>query len=259
MKADFSEFTYGYAVTDDLINGRGMRVTVAPVFPSLIEEGWRGGGYDLRLDRPGAPLFLQFKLADRMVRRSAAEVKAGLFTVPFYRMHLRARKRSTQHDSLLELENRGQEVYYVAPAFHEKDELDRAYRERQVWNRSFRLRPGVIGPLLDDDYHHIAFQYPGTWILRSESEGKRGEAPTSGEIENRLLNRVSAPDTPAASVALERADADILGIVADRKDTVQEWASADLHAFIADLRPLERVAYFARRFFDCQLFLVQAK
>jgi hypothetical protein len=71
-----------------------MSVTVAPVLPSLIEEGKVGGGYDLRLYRPGAPLFVQFKLADRMVRRNAAEVKAGWLTIPFNRMHLRARKRS---------------------------------------------------------------------------------------------------------------------------------------------------------------------
>lgn len=63
MDPDFSEFSYGYCVTDDLINGRGMAVKAAPVFPSLIQEGKKDGGYDVRLERPGLPLFLQFKLA----------------------------------------------------------------------------------------------------------------------------------------------------------------------------------------------------
>jgi len=259
MNADFSEFTFAYAVTDDLIHGHGMRITIAPVFPSLVEEGWSGGGYDLRLDRPGAPLFLQFKLSDRMVRGTASEAKEHLFTLPFYRMHLRARKHSIQHDLLLDLESHGEEVYYVAPAFDEKHELDAAYRAHQVWNRSFRLRPMEIGPLPTDDYHHIAFQYPGNWILRSPTEGKRGTSTSTEEIEKRLLRKISAPNAPTARSALESTDKNIRDVAASQKWTLTESEQEGLVGLEKDLRPLERAAYLARRFFDCQLFIASAR
>jgi hypothetical protein len=87
-KCQFSEFSYGYCLTEDLVVGQNMPLTAAPVFPSLIEEGQTGVGYDVRFDRPGTPLFLQFKLVHQMVKANAKEAKQGHFQPPFYRMHL---------------------------------------------------------------------------------------------------------------------------------------------------------------------------
>src|SRR5580704_15864116 len=81
-KCQFSEFSYGYCLTEDLIVGQGTQLTAAPVFPSLIEEGQPGVGYDVRFDRPGTPLFLQFKLVHQMVRGTANETKKGHFHPP---------------------------------------------------------------------------------------------------------------------------------------------------------------------------------
>jgi len=71
MTPDISEFSYGFALTHELIALAGEPLRAAPIFPSLIEEGRAGGGYDVHLDVPGFPLFLQFKRSDCMVRRSA--------------------------------------------------------------------------------------------------------------------------------------------------------------------------------------------
>ena len=81
MKPNLSEFSYGYALTDELIHRHGLPLIAAPVFPSLYQEGQPGGGYDLLLERPGFPLFLQFKLADRMVKGTANEVKSGFLSL----------------------------------------------------------------------------------------------------------------------------------------------------------------------------------
>ena len=77
MKPQISEFSYGYALTDELIHWHGTNLTAAPIFPSLYQEGQVGGGYDLMLQRPGLPLFLQFKLADCMVLKKKT-VGSGL-------------------------------------------------------------------------------------------------------------------------------------------------------------------------------------
>src|SRR4028119_474700 len=98
-------------------------MTAAPYFPSLVEEGQSEGGYDMRLERPGFPLFVQFKTSDFMTGRSdSREIREGYFSGPFYRMHLRPLRRSPQHQLLLDLETQGDnEVYYIAPLFHERD------------------------------------------------------------------------------------------------------------------------------------------
>ncbi|HEB70266.1 MAG TPA: hypothetical protein ENI88_11700 [Desulfobulbus sp.] len=43
MNPDFSEFSYGYAVTEELVTAMKAAVVAAPVFPSLYEEGKKGG------------------------------------------------------------------------------------------------------------------------------------------------------------------------------------------------------------------------
>lgn len=121
MKSNISEFSYGFAVVNELVNWPGRDLTSAPYFPSLRREAHLG--YDVKLDRPGLPLFLQFKLSDRMVRNNAKEIRDGVFPRNsfFYRMHLRCGQSSTQHHLLLNLEDQGEEVYYVAPAFRDPD------------------------------------------------------------------------------------------------------------------------------------------
>ena len=97
MEPNFSEFSYGYALTSGLIHWHGISITATPVFPSNYQEGQPGGGYDVMLKRPGMHLFLQFKLSHCMVGSNAKEVRAGMFAPPFYRMYLRPTRHSRHH------------------------------------------------------------------------------------------------------------------------------------------------------------------
>jgi hypothetical protein len=47
MKAHFSEFTYGFSLVSELASALGC--AAVPIFPSLIEEGKDGGGYDVEM------------------------------------------------------------------------------------------------------------------------------------------------------------------------------------------------------------------
>jgi hypothetical protein len=73
MRFLISEFSYGYALTEELANGSLGQLIAAHVFPSLIQEGRAGGGYDVQLPFRGRPLFLQFKLSDSMRTSRARE------------------------------------------------------------------------------------------------------------------------------------------------------------------------------------------
>lgn len=155
MDSHISEFSYGYALTSELMALFALKPVGAPEFPTQRAEGKKGGGWDMKL--PGLPIYLQFKRAAPMVRRSAQE--AAVFKrLPFYRMYLHRRDQSEQHQLLLDLEAQGNVVAYAAPGFSEADELNEAYSLDLVAGRSIFIRPSAIGPLIDDERHWVAFQ-----------------------------------------------------------------------------------------------------
>jgi hypothetical protein len=133
MKPEMSEFSYGFAFTNELIHAPGSHVVAAPEFPSLQKEGSPGGGYDVKIPF-GSPLFLQFKLSHSMARTNSKEY--GVMGGAYYRWHLHALKHSAQHDLLLDLESRGNEVYYVAPAFHQTAELNTYFQSKKIVEQS---------------------------------------------------------------------------------------------------------------------------
>ncbi len=152
MKPDISEFSYGYALTSELIRSFQLRSVGAPVFPSLIQEG--KVGYDVQI--PGIPIFLQFKLSDRMVKGTAKQ--SYILGIPHFRMHLRPLRHSDQHNLLIELENSGYPVFYAAPEFSTATELNRAYDQGLVAQETAFWSPCEIGNLPDQGDHYIAFR-----------------------------------------------------------------------------------------------------
>jgi hypothetical protein len=256
-KCQFSEFSYGYCLTEDLIVGQGTPLTAAPVFPSLVEEGQPGVGYDVRFDRPGTPLFLQFKLVHQMIRGTANETKRGHFQPPFYRMHLRSRRISDQHQSLLSLEQAGNDVFYVAPGFHTTADLNINYAQRQIWNRSFRINPTLIGPLPDDRSHHVTFRQPtGAWRFYSDEPSKEGRAPRTEEIAESLQRRIAERGKRNLRDQIGDLDASLQTIVKSRNIQRNERERVDIRELGDHVDPLRRVAYIARQFFDCQMLFV---
>lgn len=158
MRPGFSEFSYGYAITDTLIHASGLPIKGAPKFPSLFEEGQPNGGYDVNLDLPVFPLFLQFKTSHFLNHGNAREAKMGLLSLPYFRMHLYSSRSSRQHALLLKLDDGKNGVFYVAPAFHLDKDLDTHYLTRGIHLASLWLRPRQIANLPDDKSHSVAFE-----------------------------------------------------------------------------------------------------
>lgn len=261
----FSEFSYGYALTDELIHWYGTPLTAAPVFPSLQEEGMSGGGYDVQLKGPGVPLFLQFKLSDRMEGANALEAKAGFLHAPFYRMHLRPAGRSKQHKLLLKLENNYSEVYYCAPGFFQTIELNDAYGNHHVYDRSFFMRPSEIGPLPDKWRHHIAFQSAHSvicYFLSDPVKAKQIKVIDRPSFERTLERKIRTQGSLALSDAsLRRLASAMKEIITEefREELGRERSTVQGLDLDKVLTPLQQVTYFGRTFFDCSLFIVRHK
>jgi hypothetical protein len=253
MKPGFSEFSYGYAVTEDATRRHG-HFAVAPKFPSLSEEG-KKGGYDVELGTPGIPLFLQFKLSDCMVRGYADEAKRGFLSVPFYRMHLRPLSKSKQHQLLLDLETRGERVYYIAPAFHTEDEFNQAYQKRMVITRSVCIRPKNIGTL-DTSEHYVSFQNSGVKFgyLFSESEGRIAIEHWEDVLNQaRAILETTQPVLRSTILAIQERMIAILDRRLERRINWDEFLGLR-----RDENPVRTVASISQIFFDCTLFIVQS-
>jgi hypothetical protein len=171
MKVGYTEFSFGYAFTENLMRSVTARPSGAPVFPNLNQEAELG--YDVRIDFPAAPLFFQYKLPELMVRSTAAEISQYALpgiSVPFFRMPLMRRDLSEQHALLMGLERRFPgAVYYATSEIEDNNAFNGAYNAGQVHEQSVFFSPIDIGPLPDDGLHVVAYRNGlGHAWLRSE-------------------------------------------------------------------------------------------
>lgn len=193
MVPEISEFSYGFALTNELVGWTAL--SAAPVFPSLIEEGKRHGGYDVKLDQPGAPLYVQFKRADCMTRASASEIsRYGLpLSLPFYRFPITQRNKSFQHTSLVALDDGSNLVFYAAPRFHLLSEINDAWQAQNVAARSIFVAPSAIGLIYDNDRHHVSYDATEAFFC---SEPKRIEPISASKLEKEIKERLTRDTRP---------------------------------------------------------------
>lgn len=260
MKPDISEFSYGYALTEALIWDTGLPITAAPILPSLIEEG-QSGGYDVGIQFNGLLLFLQFKLSHFMTRGTAFETQQGLLDIPFYRMHLRPARHSRQHAMLLDLEATGEIVFYAAPKFHLPSELNTAYLSRSMIQRSFFIRPSTIGLLPDEWDHHVSFRDGFPVYFCSEPTKVRGEENSETAfkelhdiIEHNGYKKYDAP-------ALDKLSEQMLSIILRHQISLRRatFGAEYSHKLKKDMKPIEKLRYLSRTYFDCEPVVVTAR
>lgn len=288
MRPDISEFSYGYAVTEELASQHRNYLTAAPILPSLQDEGKADVGYDVRLELVGIPAFLQFKVGHPMVSRRAKECTDHGWSPPFYRMHLRPGRVSKQHQSLLDLETRGHLVRYVAPAFHTPSDLNDAYLNGQVAQRSLWLRPSAV-PVPDEKEHHVGYYGPSgpfcicspqsrTFATAASFEdfvhaaraetARRGDTPLAvlfdrlaDDLSVMILNRRRRRRAPTEHRSLRQRDAENLAVGTFEAADTQPLSEREReHRFLDLLRDRQpsarRAAYLARTFFDAELLIV---
>lgn len=195
MKPQISEFSYGFALTNELVGW--AELSAAPVFPSLLEEGKAGGGYDVKLERPGLPLYLQFKRSEFLTRRSGREAReianvGGTIGIPYYRFAVTEAAISDQHELLLALDAAPNFVFYAAPRFHRLDEINEAWHHNAVASRSQFVAPQAIGSLTNGR-HTVAFDGRGVWVC---SEPRRISGLSSRDLADKLSEALKGDSRP---------------------------------------------------------------
>ena len=262
MKSSFSELSYAFALTENLVNSLGLPLLTAPTFPSTAAEGKKGAGHDLKLTMPGMSLFLQFKLSHCMRYASAKEFTSGKFstkvggkTEPVYRMYLHPLKSSRQTSLMLKLEKRHGFVYYVAPLFHLPIDLSKNFFAKTVAEESRFLRPSVIKKMPDQNEHFVSFRKTGKPWRFSDDPVELERAETVEEIALGVREELSrgVPAKERISASLEH----MLEVLEEEAKEVRAGARA-LRNEVARLRnldmpPLEKAGFVARNFFDMEM------
>jgi hypothetical protein len=257
MLPDISEFSYGFALTNELINYYSFLLAGAPRFPTQNEEG-KKGGHDVELPIHGTPLFLQFKRCECLVSK-AAKQSANLGN-PHYRFYLRPRRHSAQHALLMQSEGAGNEVYYVAPLFHTSEELNDAYLTNMVAMRSAFVPPSFIGALTDDDDHYLALSADNKDWLFCTSEPRRIDSVSASTVVNQRV--------PAASARRRlRIDDEFFLSVGD--EIVENYERFAVHGrsrertradqLRARLRPADYARELAQILYGCELLIVPSQ
>jgi hypothetical protein len=184
--SEFSEFSFGFAFTQEVTSLCWESLTGAPVMPSLFDEG-RGGGYDVAVQLWGWTLFAQFKRGFRTERNTAREWPT--YHQPYYRYDIYQPSRSTQHQALLNLEEAHvlNWVAYVSPVFSSTLQLNHLFLNRSILDNVRMIRPAEIGQL-DADPHRITYcDRNDAPILHSEPIAI--EAVSVREVRNLLARR----------------------------------------------------------------------
>lgn len=160
MKVGYTEFSFGYAFTENLIRSHSTGPKGAPVFPNLVQEAKLG--YDVKINLPAVPLFFQFKLPDRMKNGTASEISSGNcrgLTLPYYRFGLMRKDLSKQHAHLIDLEKMQPGcVFYASPCLADIQAFNASYDLGRVFLDTAFFSPRDIGPLPDNKQHTIAYR-----------------------------------------------------------------------------------------------------
>jgi hypothetical protein len=261
MKPDFSEFSYGYAVTEELVSLHRAVIVAAPMFPSLYDEGKAGGGYDVKIPISGRPVFLQFKLSDKLERTNSKEHQSGLLSVPYYRMHIRPAKHSDQHSLLLDLEASGETVFYIAPEFHRPSELNSFYLSRTVVFNSAAYSPQAIGPMPDDEEHYVVFERGAAIGYRCSDEAKQVLKFSLNEGLHAVLNQRGKQTRYLGESGLHDIAQRMLDVLDRGEERIHGRAKSTdipgLRKIVDDRPPVESIGYMARTFFDAELLILE--
>jgi len=257
MRTDFSEFSFGYALVEELANGFRPTLTAVPVFPSLIEEGHEGGGYDVKFELPGAPLLIQFKRPDVMLTAKAKEISIhglGLGT-PFYRFHIRSSAVSKQHDLLLGHDTGTNLVYYASPCFHEISTFNGHYVAQQIISNTIFIRPRDIGRLSAEP-HHVAYDGTGHGWRFSDEPVRVLKLRIGREIEGDLRERLRGDDRPLGEGPIKEVVASIERTLRRLRISLTD-SNPRLSRLSGSKRDLARLAELAHVYLGAQTFIVQ--
>jgi hypothetical protein len=250
MKRKVSEFSYGFVLTHELVNAYGYLATDAP--QSSRKKKKKDAGDEADNTPRGYPLFLQFKASEYMKRRNAGESK--LVGLPYFRFALHRKTQSNQRELLIELEKRGNVVFYATPKIHEAVNLNSAFFDRQVVASSLFVSPGEIGETPDNQSHRVVFSGKSDDVYLCPKPRKLDGA-IHGAVFAESVERVVSDLEPQSldDEFFHSLAGDMVSLVSPNRRIFDELSRGKVEMSAATF-----ANYLAKTLFDCELLIIPA-
>ena len=154
MKAEFSHYSYGIALAQELLRRGLPKASILPLLP-----GWpaaKEASKDTRVPSAGWPVFLRLTPVEYMLTPRAR----GWSTHEerFFRLRVDRAGRPRAHRLLKSLAEHEPEVYYVAPAFHRQSEFEQQVAAQQVVEQSQFIPLWQLPDLMARGRHFVTFR-----------------------------------------------------------------------------------------------------
>lgn len=165
MRPEFSEREFEFCFNAEFIERTSDALIDIPFIPSQRVEGSCGYDVEFRLSREAIcySLFLQHKVSQYLhnINRRNQHIY-NFYGGPYYFFHLEKVSISRQHELLYYLRASGEEAYYSAPLFFEKNALSKYFINRNILDNSVFIDPFNAGLIRDLDSHKISYNVNGT-------------------------------------------------------------------------------------------------
>jgi hypothetical protein len=189
-------------------------------------------------------------------RANTEEIKRGLFGGPFYRLHLRSKRYSKQHESLLELQRKKNSVFYVAPVFYLLNDLNIRYRDGKVARDSIFITPNQIGAFNDLNEHHVSFQHLGHPIYVFSEPREIGVAMNFELFQEQIFQNIRERGSFALT---ERGLQDLLQNMIQILYDLDIAGDINFDELLGSRNLIRKISYLAQTFFGAQFFTARKR
>lgn len=172
MGPEFTEREFEFSFNAEFYRRYSNVLVGIPSLPSLVQEG--RCGYDVKFEfKEGYSLFLQHKISNFVTNpKGKYRYIYNYYGGPYYHFSLRRLITSNQHNLLHYMRQCGEETYYSAPLFFERNVHIQNAANETIMGNSVLFDPLEVGPIADFDLHKISYNQQGTSAAFHSEEKK---------------------------------------------------------------------------------------
>jgi len=166
MSSAFNEREFEFCFNAEFVRTNSAALIGTPLIPSQRMENVLGYDVQFRIQngRFTRSLFVQHKTssyAERLKGRNAEFWYC--YSGPYFRFPVARLDRTRQHNLLVELAERGEDVFYCAPIFVGLDNLQTYFVRGSVIDNSRFFDPTDMGRISDFEQHHVSCDRTGAF------------------------------------------------------------------------------------------------
>ena len=163
---NFNEREFEFCFNAEFVRKNTGALIGTPIIPSQRMENILGYGVEFRIrnGRYARSLYLQHKVSYYAQFKSGRNAPIwDCYYGPYYRFPISRLDRTRQHNLLVDLAEKGEDVFYCAPVFVGIGNLQTYFGQSVVMNNSRFFDAKEMGRLSDFEQHHVSCDPSGTF------------------------------------------------------------------------------------------------